>query len=168
MNPRLPTLGILLAIGSIGSALAGETAISFSRFGADDYQSFVQNWDEKALPVRSALLRSPAEWDAVFHPAPVMRGRKPFGPAAQEFATNDFLVVARVIPAPTGEVFKVEQVTAENDTLTVRYTFTAPRPASYDVKQFLGLRLPKRPFAKVVLIENGQPAGSFAPPAANP
>lgn len=166
MIPRLPAIGILLLAGGICSAVAADPELSFQCINPNDYQSFVQNWDEKAQPVRAALVRTPAEWNAVFHPAPVMRGKKPFAPADSEFATNQFLVVARVMPAPTGEAFRVEQVTAEKDVLTVRYAYVAPRPASYDVKEFLGLRLPARPFTKVFVEENGKTVATLEMSAA--
>lgn len=134
-----------------------EQAIAHRIIGNDEYQSFVGNWDEQAAPVLCALIRSPAEWDAVFHPAPLMRGKKPFGPEAKVFETEQVLIVARVMDAPQGDVFKVEQVSADGDVLTLRYTFTAPKAASYTVKQFLGLRVPKRDYAKVVVVENGKP-----------
>lgn len=159
MNNKLPTTGILALVAELAMAFsvrAADEAVAFKRMGADEYQSFIGNWDEKATPVLCALIRSPAEWDSVFHPAAVMRQKKPFGPEAKSYETEQLLVVARVMDAPKGEPFAVEKLSSDGDVLTLNYSFTQPKSASYTVKEFLGLRIPKRDYAKLVVIENGK------------
>lgn len=168
MSRNLPKAGILALIAALALAPVGraaEQAVAHRTFATDEYQSFVGNWDEKAVPVLCALIRSPAEWESVFHPAAFGFGtakqKKPFAPEAKSFESEQLLVVARVMDAPTGEAFKIEKLSADGDVLTLRYTFEKPPAASYTVKQFLGLRIPKRDYAKVVVIENGQQVGAL-------
>jgi hypothetical protein len=168
MSRKLPKIGILTLITALAMAPMGrvaEQAVAHRTFATDEYQSFIRNWDEKAVPVLCALIRSSAEWESVFHPAAFGFGtakqKKPFAPEAKSFESEQLLVVARVMDAPTGEVFKIEKLSTDGDVLTLRYTFTKPPAASYTVKQFLGLRIPKHDYAKVVVIENGQQVGAF-------
>jgi len=61
------------------------TALPLRRDAADRYQNFIVNWDPTA-PVLCGVVRGPADYARVFHPAPVIGGRKPFAPPDESFA----------------------------------------------------------------------------------
>jgi len=105
------------------------------------YQCFVKNWDDKKNPVLYACIRSPAEWDKIFHPAPVMGSRKPFAPEPKVFETQDLLVVARVMPALDNDkagasVFRVQRVGVSGQDLELHYKYDSPKVEgkTYQVK----------------------------------
>ena len=64
-----------------------ERAVTNRRMGIGDYQNFLKSWDEKKHAVLYALIQTPAQYDALFHPAPLMRDKRPFAPEA-EFYTK--------------------------------------------------------------------------------
>ena len=151
---------ILLSLSSLPAA-----EITTARLlNNSDYQSFIQNWDEQKNPVLYALIQTPEQWDAVFHPAPVMAQNQVFSPDPKVYAKESILIVARVIPAPGSgkKVFKLEKIDIDGKVLTLHYQFNAPvEPASYTVKDFLGVFIPKGDYAQVIFIENGKPAGKL-------
>jgi hypothetical protein len=129
-----------------------------------DYQSFIKNWDDQKNPVLYALIQTPKQWNAVFHPAPVMGQNKLFSPDPKVYEKESILIVARVIPAPGSgqKVFKLEKIDIDGKTLTLHYQFAAPaESASYTIKDFLGVFVPKGDYKQVIFIENGKPAGSL-------
>ena len=77
-----------------------ERAVTYKRMGIGDYQNFLKNWDEKKHAVLYALIQTPAQYDALFHPAPLMRDKRPFAPEAEIYTKEQILVVARVMVAP--------------------------------------------------------------------
>ena len=177
MDPELPKIGNdrkriankLVAICALAFALsaAAQTPgqpVTFRTVGADDYQSFIGNWDEKTVPVLCAAIRSEADWNAIFHPAAFGFGsgkqKKPFGPEVRVFDCEMFLVVARVVAASDSKedgLITITSVTANGGELTVNYSFTEPKkPASYTIKSFAGAFIPKRDYAKIIFIENGK------------
>jgi hypothetical protein len=150
--------------------VGASTLVPHRTMGADDYQSFLGNWDETKQPVLCALIRTPKQWDAIFHPAAFGLGakapKKPFAPDAKIFEKEQLLVVARVVPAlKEGEgdkVFQVERVSAIGDALTLVYRYREPKSgASSTVKNCLGVFVPQRDFKKAVFIENGKKAGEL-------
>jgi hypothetical protein len=178
MTPRRTFLFILAAAVAVVSVLAGtpsfsggkawaqakERAVQYTRIGANEYQNFVVNWDEKKVPVLCALLRTPAQYGALFHAAPVMGGERPFAPPPNLFETEQILVVARVMAASEDmdKVFEVERVAENGTELILSYRFNEPKtPASYTVKNSLCLRIPKRDYTKVSFYENGKLAGKL-------
>jgi hypothetical protein len=140
-----------------------KTANSYRTLGAGDYQSFIKNWDQQKSPALLAVIQTPAQWETIFHPAPVMGNRRPFSPDPKLFARDLLLVVARVVPPPDPggqQVFKVEKVGASQGELTFSFRFAEPPNAkSYTVKEFLGVWVPKADFKKAVFIENGKELG---------
>lgn len=129
-----------------------------------DYQSFIKNWDDLKNPVLYALIQTPKQWNAVFHPAPVMGQDKLFSPDQKVYEKESILIVARVIPAPVNgkEVFKLEKLEIDGKILTLHYQFAAPaESASYTIKDFLGVFVPKDDYKQVIFIENGKPTGSL-------
>lgn len=167
---KFPVIGIFALLAWSMPCIAADAGspVAFRTIGADEYQSFIGNWDEKKTPVLCAAIRSPAEWEAIFHPAAFGLGRntqkKPFGPDAKIFEKEQLLIVARVITAPDGkeEPMKITGIIATGDELTVNYAFTAPiNAASYTIKSFAGAFVPKRDYSKITFIENGNHAATL-------
>lgn len=171
MNTKTIILSLatsLLALSQITVAATNKTAVAkvpaIETFGSGKYQSFIQNWDEKANEVLYALIQSGDQWDAVFHPAPVMGGKREFGPDKERFEKEQLVVVARVVPQPgKEEVFTIESVSTTNGELTVRYMFKEPKAATSMAKSFIGVWVPKAEYKCVVLIENGKQIGKLEP-----
>ena len=143
-----------------------ERAVTYRRMGIGDYQNFLQNWDETKQPVLYALIQTPAQYDALFHPAPVMGNKRPYSPEADVYTKEQILVVARVMVAPEdmGKVFEVESVSEQGQELTIRYRFNEPKTkATFSVKNYLALRIPKQDYRKVTFFENGKQVGELKP-----
>jgi hypothetical protein len=167
MNRR-PAMIVALALPFLlaVSARAGGEPVRFEQISPNDYRNFLANWDDEAEPVFRAVIRTAEEYDAIFHPAPVMGDRKPHKPAPQLFENEMIVVVARVVDAPAeGEhVLAVETLSADGDTLELRYRFTPPRmPASFRMKQMLAVRFPRRDLKVVRIVENGTAVGDLRP-----
>jgi len=159
----LIAIPLLLVSAGSGARAEGES-LKYRTFGTEEFQSFVKNWDDTKHPVLYALIRSPREWDLVFHPAPVMGKNRPFGPERTLYEKEQILLVARTMPMPAGgglkEVFQAEAVAANGDQLVLRYRFrNAKQEASFTVKNYLGVVIPKRDCKEVVFVENGVPVG---------
>ncbi len=144
----------------------GEKDVPYKRISVGEYQNFIGNWDDKKDPVLCALIRSAREYSAVFHPAPVMRLRKPFAPDEELFDKELIILIAKVMTAPadTDKAFADATVTETGDTLMIHYRFIdAKSDATYTVKNFLALRIPKRDYKRVLFLENGKQAGELKP-----
>lgn len=155
---------LVVAVAAVVAA-AGEP-VAHTTVSAGDYASFLVNWDDAAAPVFLAAIRTPQEYAAVFHPAPVMGTRRPFAPPAEFYADAMLLVVARVIAAPAADEtpLAVESLAAEGEDLVLRYRFTPPTTAgTFTVKEVLLVRVPTRPVDRVRFIENGEPVGDLRP-----
>ena len=142
-----------------------ERAIPYQRILVSEYQNFLGNWNEKTKPVLCAVIQTPAQYAALFHPAATMRNKRPFAPDAQLYQKEQILLVARVMPAPKNmeETFAVESVTAREEELVVKYRFNeANTDATFTVKNFLALRIPKHSYKKVTFIENGRKVGEVS------
>lgn len=132
--------------------------VPFRRVAAQEYQNFLKNWDDVKTPLFCAVMNSAGRYEAWFHPAPLNRAHKSFGPAPAVFEREQFLVVARV--SPGGEsvdaLFGVDRV--EESGLDVRffYQFHAPsESSSYTIKAHLALRIPQKAYRRAVFVENG-------------
>ena len=126
-----------------------------------DYGSFVKNWDDAKIPALYALIRTPQEWDDVFHPAPVMGQRKPFCPDPSVYEKQQIIIIAHVVAAPADdqqpEPLQIKEVTENDGVLTVHYQFAEPsKKASYTIKAHLGWLIPKQIYTQVVFVENGK------------
>jgi hypothetical protein len=151
------------AAGNMGAKPEG-WAVAYQRMGGGDYQNFLKNWDEKKHPVLYALIRTPAQYDTLFHPAPVMRDKRPFAPGAEMYAKEQILVVARVMVAPENmdQVFEAERVTEKGQGLALYYRFREPKTnATFSVKNYLALRIPRYEYQKVTFFENGKRVGEL-------
>ena len=47
----------------------GRKTCRIHEIGVHDYQNFLKNWDEARYPVLYAVVRTPGEYNALFHPA---------------------------------------------------------------------------------------------------
>ncbi|MEY5024664.1 MAG: hypothetical protein RLZZ244_192 [Verrucomicrobiota bacterium] len=161
-NPFLSAgTALALTIAGATSLSAAEQALPFRRIFPSEYQSFIPTWNDTAFPVLCALIRSPEEWSAAFHPAPGMGQNKPFGPEAKSFDAEHLLVICRVMAPPKDEVFTVEKLSVDGAVLTLRYAYRAPKTDILWIKHFLGLRLPKRAYERILIIENGKQVASL-------
>ncbi len=145
---------------------AGEKPVQFQRISSGVYQNFVKNWDDKKDPALCALIRSAEEYSAVFHPAPVMRGNKPFAPDKEIYDKEQIIVVAKVMiaPADMDGAFADVKVLESGDTLVVSYKMSeAKSDATYTVKNFLALRIPKKDYKRVLFMEGGKQVGELKP-----
>ena len=157
------TCHMAMAAGAT-NATPAEQAVTYKTIGVADYQNFLKNWDEKQQPALYALIQTPAQYDALFHPAPVMGGKRPFAPAADIYSNEQILVVARVMPAPANmdTVFQVERVVEKGNVVELHYRFTPPSTnATCSVKNFLAIRIPKRAYQKATFVENGKQVGDL-------
>ena len=129
------------------------------RVAMDEYQCFIKNWDEKQNPVLCAVVRTPADFSALFHLAPVGGTQRPFAPPPEFFTKEQILVVARVLPAqssPDGG-FTFEKLTRHHNELALHYRFQPQSSkATFSVKNFLALRLPQHPYSSITFYENGR------------
>ncbi|WP_434113385.1 hypothetical protein [Paraburkholderia caffeinilytica] len=107
-------------------------------------------------------MRTPSEWQAIMHPAPVMfRPQQRFAPPDAFFERQQILLVARVTPAATGDARSqdVRRVTLHEGILSVDYQYRAPlATAGFLVTNSLLVAIPKlkAPPARIQLIENGR------------
>ena len=145
-------------------AKSKDSTVAYHRIGMDTYQNFLGNWDNGKHPVLYALIQTPHQYGALFHPAAVMGGNRAFGPEASLYSKAQILVVGRVIEAPENynKVLEVERISESDGELVVRYRFNKPKhDATYRVKNWLALQIPKRDYKKVTFYENGKEVGEL-------
>lgn len=141
MRPMSKILIMLLLVGSSAPGLAQEP--SYTVLDPKAYQSFVANWTPSNKPLCAAI-QSQADWDAVFHPAPVMGANRPFGPPAEFWNDRAVLVLARVIDSgDTAKVFQLTGVHRDENVVEVDYSFRLTPPASSQIKWWLGVAAAK-------------------------
>lgn len=141
-----------------------ERTVTYKRMAVGDYQNFLKNWDEKQQAVLYALIQTPTQYDALFQPAAAMGSKLPFAPAAELYAKEQILVVARVMAAPEdiNKVFEVERVAEKDQELALYYRFNeSTAGASFSIKSCLAVRIPRRHYKKVIFMENGKPVGEL-------
>jgi hypothetical protein len=173
---------LLVAIGSTGMAwgraktynrtpmLKFQRSQVYNRIPMLKYQNFLGNWNERDEPLLYALIRTPKEYDQLFHPAAIAGDPRPFHPEAGLYEKSQILVVARVLSihadlSKADEFFEVEQVTAEDRELTLRYRLKRPEPDVSDpqFKVFLSIRVPRANYRKVTIVEDGKLVGQLKP-----
>jgi hypothetical protein len=139
-------------------------AVAYQKIGVGDYQNFLINWDEKRYPVLCALIRTPVQYDALFHPAAVMDDKRPFAPGAEIYTKEQVLMVGRVMAAPGNmdKIFEVERIVENGRELAFRYRFHEPGTnATFTVKNYLALLIPRHEYRKVIFFENGKRVGEL-------
>lgn len=141
-----------------------ERAVTNKRMGIGDYQNFLKSWDEKKHAVLYALIQTPAQYDALFHPAPLTGAKRPFASEAEVYTKEQILVVARAIVAPENmdKVFEVDRVTERDEELALHYRFNEPKTnATFSMKNYLAVRIPRHDYKKVTFFENGKQVGEL-------
>lgn len=130
--------------------------LPFTQLDPNAYQSFIVNWAPAASPFCAAI-DSASQWNAVFHPAPVMGANRTFAPPASFWADHAVLLVARVVPAGrTSAIFRLTSVVRSGGTTTVAYAFRPPSRASSTMKWWMGVAV-GRPLSPIVRFqENGR------------
>jgi hypothetical protein len=163
-------LGIIsMALVFAISTVAGDTdttpkerPVPYEKMSMRHYRNFLGNWDEKKDPVLYALISTPAQYNALFHPAAVMRSASPFFPEASLYIKERILVVARVMayPGDVNTVLEVDRIIERNQELALYYRFDEQLPdAKWQGKVYLAIRIPKHEYKKVFFFENGKQVG---------
>ena len=148
---------------AMAGASAGAAPVAYQALDPAAFQSFVGNWTPDSAPL-CAVIDAAARWDAVMHPAAVMGGAKQFAPPAETWASQDVLLIARVIPGGAkGPAFEPVSVAAAGGSVEVDYKFTAPPASSYTIKSYMALEVPKPVPATVVFKENGRTVCALKP-----
>lgn len=166
--------GIILVLTALLSAMPRaadtmatepkERALAHTRIEVGEYQNFLKNWDDKKHAVLCALIQTPAHYEALFHPAPVMGAKRPFAPDAALYINEQILLVARVMPASENmdRVFEVERISVVEQQLALHYRFNEPQTnATFLVKHYLAVRIPRHDYEKVIFVENGEKVGEL-------
>jgi hypothetical protein len=137
------------------TADAAPTVIPIRRDDPARYQNFVVNWDA-GTELLCAVVSTPADYARLFHPAPVIGGKKPFAPPDTAFEKERLLVVARVVGGDGGSVLAIERVVEKEGSLEVRCRFNpSTAQSSFSIKQVALAWIPARESGPVTFIENG-------------
>ena len=156
-------IGLLLAGSSQSVAEDDGQAVKYQRIGLREYQNFLIGWDASSQPQRFALIRSAPEYDQLFQPAAVNGARGPFAPSPKSYEKEQILLVGREMPAPTNmeSVFEIESLQEKGGMLLLKYRYKAPKPASYEVRNYLAIRVPAKAYDRVIFVENGKEVGEL-------
>jgi hypothetical protein len=67
------------------------------------------------------------------------------------------------MPAPTNmeSVFEIESLQEKGTMLQLKYRYKAPKPASYNVRNYVAIRLPAKAYERVIFVENGKQVGEL-------
>ena len=137
------------------TADAEPTLIPIRRDDPDRYQNFVINWDA-GTEVLCAVVRTPADYARLFHPAPVIGGKKPFAPPDAAFEKEHLLVIARVVGGDGGSSLAIERIVEKKGSLVVHGRFEpSTAQSSFSIKQAALAWIPVRESGPVTFIENG-------------
>ena len=154
----------LLFTGSSNSVAEDEgQAVKYQRIGSQEFKNFLVGWDESSQPQRFALIRSASEYDQLFQPAAVNGSRGPFAPPPKSYEKEQILLVGREMPAPTNmeAVFEIESLQEKGTMLLLKYRYKAPKSASYNVRNYVAIRLPAKAYERVIFVENGKEVGEL-------
>ena len=144
----------IVAAGVPACAFAVELAYQILDQGA--YQNFIMNWTPADAPLCAAM-GSQADWDAIFSPAPIMGGNRPFRPPAELWRNAGVLMIARVINGgDTDHVFQVTGVHRDAEVIDVDFSFHPPPEASFRIKWWLGVTVEKPLAPTVRFSEDGR------------
>lgn len=160
--------GWLLAVGMMAATgraddlpprapAPGATAVPHRRDDPARYQNFVVTWDA-GTEVLCAVVRTPADYARLFHPAPVIGGKKPFAPPDDAFDKELLLVVARVVGGDGGSELLIERVVDREGALEVHVRFKPSAATSaFSIKQAALAWIPPSQAGQVTFFENGKP-----------
>lgn len=157
----------LQAAGSMIVVGAAEPAASLAiPLRCDDparYQNFVVNWDA-GTELLCAVVSTPADYASLFHPAPVIGGKKPFAPPDEAFTKERLLVIARVVGGDGKSVLAIERVVEKEGALEVHLDDRpATTPATFTVKQAALAWIPRRDGGRVTFVANGEAITTLDP-----
>ena len=167
VSPTLRAFGWLLVAGIVvatgraddpppRASSPGGVLVTHRRDDPHRYQNFVGNWDA-GTDVLCAVVRSPADYARLFHPAPVIGGKKPFAPPDEAFQKEHLLVIARVVGGDGGGTFTIERVLEKDGGLEVRCRFKpSDATSSFSIKQVALAWIPAREPGPVAFIENDE------------
>lgn len=142
----------------------GEISVPYKIMQMSDYQVFLKNWDETNNSVLYAMISTPAQFNELFHPAPIMGSSRPFSPDKSLYSKEKILVVGRVVlyPENVDKVFDVDRITERNSELSLHYRYNKPSSyAKWKGKICLAIRIPIRSYKKVHFFENGRKVGEL-------
>lgn len=149
----LHTVGSMIVVSAAEPAV--RRAIQLRRDDPARYQNFVVNWDA-GTELLCAVVSTPADYACLFHPAPVIGGKKPFAPPDDAFTKEQLLVIARVVGGDGGSVLAIERVVEKEGSLEVRCRFNpSTAQSSFSIKQVALAWIPARESGPVTFIENG-------------
>lgn len=141
-----------------------ERPVPYKIMNMRDYQIFLKNWDEKKDPVLYAMISNTAQYDDLFHPAPIMGPKRPFSPDDSLYIRENILLIARVMPSPDNpdRIFDIERITERNHELSLYYRYNEEASdAKWKGKICLAIRIPKRCYKKVHFFENDRKIGEL-------
>ena len=157
----LLVVGIVVATGRADdppprASSPGSVLVTHRRDDPLRYQNFVGNWDA-GTDVLCAVVRNPADYARLFHPAPVIGGKKPFAPPDEAFQKEHLLVIARVVGGDGGSTFTIERVLEKDGGLEVHSRFKpSGATSSFSIKQAALAWIPAREPGPVTFIENDE------------
>lgn len=155
----LAALSVSLLSGCADSPAPAGT-IPAQREGFYAFQNFVANWDLAKHPVLYAVIRTPEEYDRIYHPAGVMGATRPYAPEETFFQDRQILLVCRTVDELDEKQFVLEGVEEIGNELSVRYRYTGPFHGERGrYKMPFAVYVPKKDYARVRFIENGATLG---------
>jgi hypothetical protein len=150
------TLVSAVLAGFLGLGQLPAAASTYQTIDPGSLQSFVGDWSPDDKPLCAAL-RSQADWDKIFHPAPVMGRNAPFSPPGLDWSKSGVLVVARVINAGDAKnVFHLTTVKSSPKAIELDYRFTPTPAASSTMKGYLAVIAPGPLASTIQFKENGK------------
>ncbi len=152
------------ALAEVGKAIPDKRAVHYDIMHMHDYRVFLKNWDETKNPVLYAMISTPAQFNELFHPAPIMGSIRPYSPDRSFYSKENILVVGRVVlyPDNVDKVFDIDRITEGNSELSLYYRYNErSSDAKWKGKICLAIRIPKRPYKKVHFFENGRKVGEL-------
>jgi hypothetical protein len=161
------SMALVVALSTVAGGMetpSKERPVPYKKMSMHLYRNFLGNWDEKKDPVLYALISTPAQYNALFHPAAVMHSVSPFFPDASLYIEEQILLVARVAayPGNVDTVLEVDRITERDQELALYYRFDEQQPgAKWQGKIYLAMRIPKHDYKKVLFFENGKQVGEL-------
>lgn len=143
----------------------GARKVPHRRDDPDRYQNFVVNWDA-GTDLLCAVVSTPADYARLFHPAPVIGGKKPFAPPDDAFTKEHLLVVARVVGGNGGSVLEIKRVVEKDGDLEIHLDDRpSTAPATFTVKQAALAWVPRRDGGQVTFVAKGEAIATLDPAA---
>ena len=157
----LHAVGSMIVVGAAEPAVRRE--IQLRRDDPARYQNFVVNWDA-GTELLCAVVSTPADYARLFHPAPVIGGKKPFAPPDDAFTKEQLLVIARVVGGEGKSVLEIKRVVEKEGVLEVHLDDRpATTPATFTVKQAALAWIPRRDGGRVTFVANGEAITTLDP-----